>query len=182
MKPQVSFLDFAFVLIALAFVPAGLTAAIPDSCELPADLKVTIEKSYPNRKIVSLMDLSKDNLELYEKDHGRRCPGLVEVDFYGDGRPTLAMVLFGPDSKSVNGIQAVLVLAHKANANWEVKTVETTNGIPVVWKQKPGKYTGVYGDKTIQAQHPVIVFCGYNSWAVLYAWTGTRVSKIWLSD
>ena len=141
-----------------------------------------IEKSHPNKKVVRLEDLSKYAQELYEKDHGSGCPGLVEVDFYGDSKPTWAVVLFGPDSKSVNGIQAVLVSAHKSEVNWQVQTIETTNGIPVVWKQKPGKYTGVYGDKTIRAQHSVIVFCGYSSWAVLYAWTDTHVSKIWLSD
>jgi len=36
--------------------------------------------------------------------------------------------------------------------------------------------------KTIRATHPVIVFCSYSGWAVLYSWSGKRVKKIWLSD
>jgi len=181
MTHQRLFLGFGFLLTTLVFSPTSAVAT-PDSCELPADLRPVVEKSYPNKKIVSLADLSADALELYKKDHGKSCPGLVEVDFYGDAKPTWAIVLFGPDSKSVNGITAVLVLAHKPDTYWKVKTVETTNGIPVVWKEKPGKYTGVYQEKTIRASHPVIVFCGYESWAVLYAWTGTRITKTWLSD
>jgi hypothetical protein len=113
---------------------------------------------------------------------GESCPGLVQVDFYGDAKPTWAIVLFGADSKSVNGVTAVLVLAHKPETNWKIKTVETTNGIPVVWKENPGKYTGLYQEKTIRASNPVIIFCGYESWAVLYAWTGSRITKTWLSD
>jgi hypothetical protein len=104
------------------------------------------------------------------------------VDFYGDAKPTWAMVLFGDDPKSVNGVTALLVVAHKPDADWKIKIVESTNGIPVVWTQKPGKYTGLYKEKTIHASYPVIVFCGYESWAILYAWTGTRITKTWLMD
>lgn len=35
---------------------------------------------------------------------------------------------------------------------------------------------------TIRARHQVIVFCGYESWAILYAWTGKEVVKTWISD
>jgi len=46
----------------------------------------------------------------------------------------------------------------------------------------PEKYRDVYGGKTIKATHPVIVLCGYGSWAILYAWTGEEVDKVWISD
>jgi hypothetical protein len=174
-------IGFASILAALALSPRRAAAA-PDSCELPADLKPVLQKSFPNKKVVNLGDLDKYDLELWEKDHAKSCPGLVQVDFYGDAKPTWAIVLFGADSKSVNGITAILLLAHKSGTDWNVETVETTNGIPVVWKEKPGKYTGLYKEKAIRASHPVIVFCGYESWAILYAWTGTRIIKTWLSD
>jgi hypothetical protein len=51
----------------------------------------------------------------------------------------------------------------------------------VVWSDKPGEYKGVYQHK-IRATRPVIVFCEYSSWAVLYAWTNNRVAKLWLRD
>jgi len=175
------FLSFSLLLTTLAFLPACLAAA-SDSCELPADLGPVLQRSFPNKKVVSLADLDKEDLGLWEKDHGKSCPELVQVDFYGDTKPTGAVVLFGTDSKSVNGVTAVLVLARKPDADWKIKAVETTSGIPVVWKEKPGKYTGLHQEKTIRASHPVIIFCGYESWAVLYAWTGTRITKTWLSD
>ncbi|HTQ62732.1 MAG TPA: hypothetical protein VMI32_21070 [Candidatus Solibacter sp.] len=181
MKRARFFLGFSILLTALAFVLA-CPAAAEESCEPPADLKPVLQKAFPNKRVVGLPDLDKDDLELWEKDHGKSCPGFVQVDFYGDAKPTWAIVLFGADSKSVNGITAVLVLAHKPDTDWKIKTVETTSGIPVVWKEKPGTYTGLYKEKTIHASHPVIIFCGYNSWAILYAWTGASIAKTWLSD
>jgi hypothetical protein len=32
------------------------------------------------------------------------------------------------------------------------------------------------------AKRPVIVFCKYEAWAIVYSWTGTRVDKVWISD
>ncbi|MGA9594450.1 MAG: hypothetical protein WBS18_15230, partial [Candidatus Acidiferrales bacterium] len=61
--------------------------------------------------------------------------------------------------------------------------LDTAKGsVPVVWSQPPGEYRDVYGKKTIRATNQVIVFCGYESWAILYAWTGKEVEKIWISD
>lgn len=54
--------------------------------------------------------------------------------------------------------------------------------VPVVWTEKPGKYDDVYGQKTLNADRPVVVLCGYESWAILYAWTGSKVERIWISD
>ena len=162
MKPRSFFLGFSLLLATLVFAPACLAAAA-ESCELPADLGAVLQRSFPNKKVVTLADLDKEDLGLWEKDHGKSCPGLAQVDFYGDAKPTWAIVLFGADSKSVNGITAVLVLAHKPETDWKIKAVETTNGIPVVWKEKPGKYTGLYQEKSIRASHPVIIFCGYES-------------------
>jgi len=181
MRRQRFFLGVSLLLTTVAFVPACFAAA-PESCELPADLRPILQKSFPDKKVVSLEDLDKDDLELWEKDHGKNCPGLVQVDFFGDAKPTWAIVLFGANSKSVNGITAVLVLAHKPDTDWKINIVETTNGIPVVWKEKPGRYTGIYKEKTINASRPVIIFCGYESWAILYAWTGASIAKTWLSD
>ena len=105
---------------------------------------------------------------------------MVKVDFYGDGKPTFALAL---GTKNVAKGKTELVLAHQAGAVWKTTTMETTDGpAPVVWSEKPGQYKDVYGVKKIRATNPVIVFCGYSSWAVLYAWTNNKVAKIWLAD
>ena len=108
------------------------------------------------------------------------CPGLVKVNFYGDGKPTFALAL---TTKSVAKGKTELVLAHQVGAVWKTTTMETTDGpAPVVWSEKPGEYTDVDGEKKIRATRPVIIFCRYYAWAVLYAWTNNKVAKIWLAD
>ena len=104
----------------------------------------------------------------------------MSVDFYGDGKPALALVLASGEGANQ---KAELVVAHKIGENWKTTLLDTANSsVPVVWRQKPGKYTDVYGNKTIRAKKPVIVFCGYNSWAIVYAWMGKGVDKVWLAD
>jgi hypothetical protein len=169
----VSFCLFAFVQVAAAAPPN-------DACDLPQDLQQEIVSKYPGAKLVTLTDLGEDDRGFFQKDHDNSCPGLVRVDFYGDGKPTLALVLTAKDGAKE---KAELVVAHQAGESWEIALLDTAEGpVPVVWSQPPGEYRDVYGKKTIRATRPVIVFCGYESWAILYAWTGNKVAKIWLSD
>lgn len=152
---------FVFVQTSAATSPDG-------ACDLSQNLKRVVESKYPGTKIVSLSDLSEDHRELFQKEHAESCPGLVKADFYGDGKPTFALAL---TMKSAAYSKTKLVLAHRAGANWEVSTLGKADGpIPVVWSEKPGEYKSVYQHK-IHATRPVIVFCGYSSWAVLCAWT-----------
>jgi len=65
---------------------------------------------------------------------------------------------------------------------WQTRSLETADGTPVVWSEGPGKYDGMSDPMTIRAKYPVIVFCGYESWAILYAWTGKEIEKTWISD
>jgi hypothetical protein len=128
-----------------------------------------------------LADLDEYNRKLFQKGHGRRCPGLVKLNFYGDGKPTWALVLIsGEEPKR----KAELVVARQLGKDWELRSLETTDTapVPVVWRQDPGKYHGMSDPKTIRARSPVIVLCGYGSWAILYAWTGKDVEKTWISD
>ncbi len=168
-----TFFLFAFLQVIAAAPPSN-------RCEYPPGLHDEISKKYPGTHLVTLADLTEYNRKLYQKDRGTRCPGLVRVNFYGDGKPTYALVLIAGENPKR---RAELVVAHQVGNDWEIRSLETTNGTPVVWRQGPGKYDGMYeGEKPIQARNPVIVFCGYGSWATLYAWTGTEVQKIQLSD
>jgi hypothetical protein len=176
---SISISAVGFCLLGLAQVAA---AAGPsnDACDLPNDLRVVVEAKYPGTKIVSLLDLNEDDRALFQKDHVDSCPGLVKVDFYGDGKSTFALAL---TTKTEANPKTQLALAHRVGATWKVAILDKTDGpVPVVWSQKPGEYKDVYGEKKIHATKPVIVFCGYSSWAVLYAWTGKQVEKVQLSD
>jgi|SRR5208282_960809 len=171
------------VLAAVAQTPTEFPATNKDApaerCDFPPGLGDEISNRYPGTRIVHLADLEEYDRKLFVKDHGARCPGLVRVDFYGDRKPTWALVLIGAKDSPR---KAELVVAHKANKGWETRSLETTDETPVVWRAGPGKYDDISEPKTIRATYPVIVFCGYGSWAILYAWTGKAVEKIWISD
>jgi len=174
-----SFLTCAVTLYLLAASQVVVAAPPQDQCSFPPSLRDEITQKYPGTRIVSLSDLSEDDRELFQKEHADSCPGLVKVDFYGDGKPTLALAL---TTKSEAGPKTKLVLAHQVGTNWKVAILDKADGpVPVVWSDKPGEYKGVYQHK-IRATRPVIVFCGYSSWAVLYAWTNNRIAKLWLQD
>src|SRR5713226_3881647 len=157
-----------------------VSAATGEQCQPPLSLGEEISKRFPGTHIVTAADLEEYDRKLFRKDHGTRCPGLVKVNFFGDGKPTWALVLISGDNPKR---QAQLVVAHLLDAGWEIRSLETTDGTPVVWRQGPGKYQGLYvSEKVIRATRPVIVLCDYGSSTILYAWTGKEVEKVWLSD
>lgn len=147
-------------------------------CTFPVGLGDEISKNYPEASLVTLADLDQHNRKLFQKGHGAQCPGLVKVDFYGDGKPTWAFVLVSGESPNR---KAKLVVAQQLGAAWETRLLESTDGTPVVWREAPGKYQGVDGKK-IRATKQVIVFSGLESWTVVYAWTGKDVEQVQLSD
>jgi hypothetical protein len=171
----------ALAIFIVCFVTQVDTSrAQDDVCKLPATLQPVIASTYPGGTLLNSLDLSDTDRLQFQKGHGNECPGVVSLNFYGDGKPTLALVLIVKTGASE---KAQLVLAHRVGPKWVTSLLEEAKSSrPVVWSQRPGEYEDVYGDKKIRATKPVIVFCGYNSWAVLYAWTGSNVEKIWLED
>lgn len=169
------------LLTSCLFVSIKIPSAAPvSSCTLPQGLDTKIATTFPRAHVVGLADLSEDDRNLYKKDHGLRCPGLVEVNFYGDGKPTWALVLISGEEPTK--IKSELLLARKLESDWDIRSLSVATGIPVVWRQNPGTYKDIYGQKTIQATRPVLVLCYYNSSAVIFAWIGKKVEKVWLSD
>ncbi|PYU23530.1 MAG: hypothetical protein DMG32_16025 [Acidobacteria bacterium] len=147
---------------------------------LSQDLQHEISAKYPASKLVRLSDLEEYDRKLFRKDHGNSCPGLVNVDFYGDQKETLALVLTTGEGANQ---KAELIVARKLGQSWQTALLDTAGlSVPVVWRQKPGTYKDIENGKTIRATKPVIVFCGYGGWAIVYAWTGKGVDKVWLAD
>lgn len=163
-----------------AFGTQATAAQSQAGCILPDGLRLVIASKHPNAHVVSLSDLNQNDQELFKREHGSSCPGLTRVDFYGDGQPTFALVLLGPNGAK----RSELIVAHEVKNQWHTLSVDTADAstVPVVWSEKPGKYNDVYEQKTLNASRPVIVLCEYESWAILYAWTGNKVEKIWISD
>ena len=174
-------IPFSTMCFCLLFVPIAIGAPPNEACDLPKDLQCEVGSKYPDEKVVNLADLQDDDRGFFQKDHNNSCPGLVKVDFYGDWKPTLALVLIGNGEGKDS---SVLVVAHRVEAAWNISTLATGGQtVPVVWSLPPGEYGDVYGSKTLRATRPVIVFTKYESWGILYAWTNhNKVAKIWISD
>jgi hypothetical protein len=179
-------LKSAAVLVALIclFLLEPVAAPRPSNgaCELPKDLQVVVAKKYPGSEVVKLSDLEETTGVFFREDHGDACPGLAKVDFYGDGKLTLALALLTKNEQREK-YKTKLVLAREAAAGWETTLLDSTGGtVPVIWSEGPGVYNDVYGTKEIHASHAVIVFCGYESWAIVYAWMNNKVDKVWIRD
>lgn len=181
MRGSMRFLSMLVGAVSLYLVLANhvVFASPGDPCALPSSLRDEISKKYPETRLASLADLTEYNRKLFQKDHGAHCPGVAKVNFYGDGKPTWALVLISGGNQNR---KAQLVVARQVDETWETRLLDTTDGTPVVWREGPGKYDDLYGRKTIRASRPVIVFCGLESWAVVFAWTGKEVEKVQVSD
>jgi hypothetical protein len=107
----------AFFVCFVSLVKLGV-AATNDACVLPQGLDARIASKFPDAHIVTLADLYDDHKKLYQKDHDDSlCPGLVMVNFYGDGKPTSALVLFS--GKDPLHMRAELLVARKLASGWE---------------------------------------------------------------
>lgn len=169
-------LGFSFTLL----LPPTAGALPPVNCTMPDGLGEEIAKRYPGARLVELKDLLDPEYKaISKKEHRDQCPGLVRVDFYGDGKPTWALVLITNDKAKA---RVKFFVAQKLEEGWKLRLLDTTDDTPVVWSEPPGKYEDIYGTKTIKAKWPVVIVCGYGSWAIVYAWKGDRVEKVWLSD
>jgi hypothetical protein len=64
------------------------------------------------------------------------------------------------------GKTELLVVAHRVEATWKTSTLQTTGGDAPVVGVKTGEYKDVYGEQSIRATGPVIIFCRYEAWAI----------------
>ena len=173
----------AITLLLSSYVFCVSAFAVPTSseCQMPLDLAQVISQKFSGTRVLRLADLDPDSKSLFLKDHGRTCPGLVSVDFYGDRQPTFGLLLIAENRNQRQ--EAKLIVARKPTESWQVEVLdryESSN--PVIWSLGPGVYRDVYGKRTIRTKNPVIVVCEYESWAIIYGWNGKQISKVWIAD
>ena len=88
-----------------------------------------------------------------------------------------------PDCESGHEERSRTYCSHRVHDAWETTLLDKAeDSVPVVWSESPGEYEGVYHEKKIRALKPVIVLCGYSSWAIVYAWTGGEESEGLIKD
>jgi hypothetical protein len=154
-------------------------AAGQDTCIVPTALNRELKAKYGEMRILHSIDLGAEDRKMFEKEHGTSCPGMARLDFYGEGKAAWALVLISDGSSP----QTQLVLAREHGARFEVSPLDTAKQrSAVVWSEPPGEYRDIETGKTLQAVHPVIVFVSYESWAIVYGWTGSKVAKLWVMD
>ena len=149
-------------------------------CALPDDLKQLTHAQFPDGKIATLAELSEDERKDFQNVGDNNCPGVAAVDFYGDGKPTFAITLVWNAERYPT---TKLFLAHKPEGSWHLTLLDKADGpVPVVFAWKSGKYESVYRDKKIDAPNPTVMFRGFGSFWIVYAWINHRVDKVWLKD
>jgi hypothetical protein len=136
---------------------------------LPIALDRVIKQRYPDWHLLN------------KKDHRLGCPGIAKVDFLGDGRTVYALVIeryYGYGGK----VDGKLVMAEKKDKEWELSILSEGEGSGLLWHGPTGKYTDVYGERVLTSKGDVILYFGPESWEIVYAWTGEKIEKVWLSD
>ena len=155
-----------------------LVAAPGGNCDLPGSLDEEIAKKYPGSRVVTLADLDEHYKDLFQKEHGSQCPGLVSVDFYGHDEPTWALVLISGD-----GPQRIVefLVARKGPKAWEFLSLDKTRGTAVVWSERPGRYQNNMGREVTWAVKAVVVVRQYPTrGTIAYAWVGNKLeAAVW---
>lgn len=149
---------------------------------LPAEVRTLLEKSYPDYQLVTLELMAEYHRKLYLEDGGGSCPGVVSVDLFGDGSTSYAMIL---SSNKSGAWASTLVLAKPLpNERWRLEVLEPyiTGTSLVVYTSPPGLYQDVYGSRELSADHDAVHLVGFEPWSIVYAWTGEKIEKIWISD
>ena len=154
------------------------------TCNVPLALKRKIDESYLGYSIVTVGKLRRADRSLFRKDHGRACPGLVKLDFYGSGTPTYGVSLTKRQNRRV--LWKIVVATHaQGEEAWALRELDESTSLtaaPVIWREAAGHYVDRTGKKDLYAKFPVLLAAQYHAWAIVFGWQGDEVQKIWVSD
>lgn len=117
-----------------------------------------------------------------KKDSTHGCPGIVKVDFYGDGRAVYAVVI--QKNLDDRGIQqdGKLLLASKGDNGWKVEILEDDGNPGSLWHAPADEFVDMYRGRTATAKGDIILYFGYESWERAYGWTGEKIEWVQLTD
>lgn len=166
----------SWLILVLAVLPsfgvplsAGTIPRSHCSGTLPSALNQIVKQRYLDFNVLT------------KKDSRHGCPGIAKVDFYGDGRTVYAIVIRKP-----RGLGAVveekLLLAEKEDKHWKVTTLAENDSPGNVSQEPAGEYGDMYRTRSFRTKGDLIVYFGYESWAVGYGWTGEKIEEVQLTD
>jgi hypothetical protein len=170
-----------YAVVALTLGPLVLPAPGPvhsaqPRCELTPSLRDQLSGAFPGWKVVDRGDLAESDWTLFQRDHPKACPGQASIKLYGDAKPTVALSL----ARTGRG-RLVLAREHSPR-RWQFEVLEDGNEAGVLWAVGPGKYQDVHDGRQLTIVNEGLVWCGYESWAILYSVVGGKIDKIWLAD
>jgi hypothetical protein len=145
-------------------------------CELTPSLRDQLSGAFPGWKVVHRGDLAESDWTLFQKDHPKACPGHAPVKLYGDANSTVALSL----TRTGRG-RLVLAREHSPQ-RWQFEVLEDGDEAGVLWAVGPGKYQDVHDGRQLNVVNEGLVWCGYESWAILYSVVAGKIDKIWLAD
>ena len=172
-----------FLLMLFSVFGSNLQAQDKSPCRLSASLSIEIDRLFTGYSVVTQRDLRKGDRSRFRADHKNSCPGLVRFDFYGSGKPTFALALFRREASKID-VKLVVATQSQGPDKWSIREIDTADltAAPVIWMEPPQEFKDVRGEKKIKATHPALLFAQYESWAIVYAWTGAEIEKVWVSD
>jgi hypothetical protein len=115
-----------------------------------------------------------------KKDSMRGCPGIVKVNFYGDGRTVYAVVI--QQDHDNHRVEGKLLLASKQSQSWKVEVLDEGDGVGSIWHGPAEEFDDMYRGRTQVPKGDIIVYFGYESWARAYGWTGEKIEVGQLTD
>ncbi len=117
-----------------------------------------------------------------KKDSTHGCPGIVKVDFYGDGRAVYAVVIQKDHDEREMQQDGKLLLASREGKGWKVEILEDEGNPGSLWHAPADKFVGMHEGRTAAAKGDIIVYFGYESWERAYGWTEEKIEWVQLSD
>ena len=160
-----------------------------DACPhaLPAPLLEILKTEYPDWKLVDLEDLGSEGADFYRKDadvypekNPTGCPGAARVDLYGDGQHAYALVL---KRESNNRVKSKLLLSEiDKSKKWVSRTLMDDECVCAVRTIPPGEHTDVIKGNTIKSRGEAILYIKYEAYAIVFAWTGQKIERVYVQD
>ena len=145
-------------IIVLVIINISSCSHIKGTCTVPKTLHNKIIEKYSNYEIVTLKHLIEEDRLTFQKEHSTDCPGLVKLNFWGNGKPTFAILLI--NSLISKPKYQLIIATNYGEDKWELKTVDNadTTVSPVIWSESSGEYRDVWQENKIIAKYPVILF------------------------
>ncbi len=183
MKRPIFALLLTPVLLGATALAAPVRATKECSFLLPESLAESLGRVHPGAKVLTLDQLHRRERRLFKKEEGRRCPGVVHLDFFGDHREAYGVVLVTGASQR-RRLRLIVASRTSQAPAWNIETLEAMKdpSLATLAKRRPGVYEDLRRKEKIEANAEALVWVRWDSWAILYAWTGQKIDKIWLSD